>query len=115
MPAKKTTTSSRSSSSMSNSSSSSRSKQSTQSQQSVADRDLMETLLNTTKGACDLYMHGTIESNTSNVHSTMSGVLDETLTMQSEIYNLMSQKGWYPSSKAEQKQITQTKNQYKNG
>ena len=31
------------------------------------DQSIMENLLMTTKGVCDLYMHGTIESATQNV------------------------------------------------
>ena len=31
------------------------------------DRDIMENILLTTKGVCDLYMHGSIESATPNV------------------------------------------------
>lgn len=34
------------------------------------DRDIMENLLLTTKGVCDLFMHGAIESSTDNVHQT---------------------------------------------
>ena len=34
-----------------------------------ADKEIMENLLNTVKGVCDLYMHGTIESSTQNVHA----------------------------------------------
>ena len=34
------------------------------------DKCIMENLLLTTKGVCDLYMHGTIESSTQNVHQT---------------------------------------------
>ena len=79
---------------------------------STHDRQLMETLLNTTKGACDLYLHGTIESSTQKVHSTMGDVLDESLCMQNEIYTMMSDKGWYPASRADSKQVEQTKSQY---
>lgn len=78
----------------------------------MCDRDHMETLLNTTKGACDLYLHGTIESATNNVHTTMNDVLGETLCMQNEIYSKMSQKGWYPSQNADQAQIKQAKSQF---
>ena len=35
------------------------------------DQSIMENLLLTTKGACDLYMHGVIESSTQSVHQTM--------------------------------------------
>ena len=36
------------------------------------DKLIMETLLNNVKGACDLMMHGSIESPTPNVRSTFT-------------------------------------------
>lgn len=36
------------------------------------DRALMEDLLLVTKGVCDLYMHGTIESSTPHILTTFS-------------------------------------------
>ena len=79
---------------------------------SMNDRDLMEDVLLVVKGAADLYLHGTIESSTLNVHSTFEKVLNDTLCMQNEIYNLMAQKGWYPTQSAEQQQIDQVKQKY---
>lgn len=76
------------------------------------DKALMEDILLTVKGATDLYLHGTIESSTSNIKSTFNKVLNETLAMQSEIYNKMSQKGWYPTTEVEQQKIQSTKDKY---
>ena len=91
------------------------------------DRALMEDLLLVTKGVCDLYMHGTIESATANVHcafdkalkdsltmqdnilTTFSDSLNDSLAMQSEIYKTMEQKGWYQSDPAD---ITKIKKAY---
>lgn len=39
------------------------------------DKCIMENLLLTTKGVCDLYMHGTIEASTANVHQTFNQAL----------------------------------------
>ena len=64
------------------------------------DKQIMENILLTTKGAIDLYMHGTIESSTGNVHQTFSTALNNTLCMQDEIYKKMAAKGWYPMEKA---------------
>ena len=58
----------------------------------MTDRDLMEDILLILKGEADLQLHGTIESSTSNVHTTFNKVLNETLTMQNEVYQLMAQK-----------------------
>ena len=71
------------------------------------DRALMEDLLLVTKGVCDLYMHGAIESSTDNVLTTFNESLNTSLTMQTEIYKLMEQKGWYQSQPAEVEKIKQ--------
>ena len=39
------------------------------------DKEIMEGILLTTKGVCDLYMHGSIESATPNVHEAFSTAL----------------------------------------
>ena len=65
------------------------------------DKCLMENMLLTTKGVCDLYMHGTIESATANVHCAFDKALKDSLTMQDDIYKKMAAKGWYPSEQAE--------------
>ena len=50
------------------------------------DQMIKENILLTTKGASDLYMHGTIESSTQNVHQAFDKALNDTLCMQEEIY-----------------------------
>ena len=72
------------------------------------DKTLMEDLLYAIKGTCDLYFHGTIESATADVHNTFSCVLDKSLQMQNDIYNKMSEKGWYQNKPVPQPQIQQT-------
>jgi len=72
----------------------------------------MENLLNVTKGACDLYLHGTIESPTMNVHQAFDNALNDTLCMQDDIYKKMSAKGWYTTEQAEQQKVSKIKNQF---
>ncbi|MFT8351861.1 spore coat protein [Clostridium saccharoperbutylacetonicum] len=76
------------------------------------DKELFEDLLLTVKGESDLYLHGTIESSTQNVHGTFDKALNDSLKMQNEIYTKMSQKGWYPSEKADQNKINQAKQKF---
>lgn len=76
------------------------------------DKSLMENLLLVEKGVCDLYMHGTIESNTSNVRSTFERALNDSLTMQDNLYKTMASKGWYPTEKADQQQVSQVKQKF---
>lgn len=79
------------------------------------DRQLMENLLFNLKSECDLLMHGAVESSTPEVHSAFSKAFNDTLKMQSEVYSAMAQKGWYPSTKAEQQQIDALKQKYSTG
>ncbi|MBE5801058.1 MAG: spore coat protein [Clostridiales bacterium] len=78
------------------------------------DKDIMENLLQTTKGVCDLYMHGTIEASTENVHSTFDDALNQALCMQNQLYTQMEQQGWYPMQQAQQQQIDQVRSKYAN-
>lgn len=76
------------------------------------DRVIMDNILSVIKGNCDLFMHGTIESSTPNVHQAFKSSLDETLQVQNEIYNQMSQRGWYTTQQAEQQKVAQTKQKF---
>ena len=76
------------------------------------DKCIMENLLLTTKGACDLYLHGAIDSPTANVHKVFDQALQDSICMQDEIYKKMSAKGWYPSSQAKEQDIMKVKNRY---
>ena len=76
------------------------------------DKCIMENLLLTTKGVIDLYMHGAIESSTTNVHQTFSSAFEDALCMQDNIYKQMTSKGWYQTDNAPQQQLQQTKQKY---
>ena len=78
------------------------------------DQAIMENLLLTTKGVCDLYMHGAIESATQNVQQTFDNALNDSLCMQSDVYQKMAQKGWYPAQQAQQTQIDAVKQKFSN-
>ena len=76
------------------------------------DKLIMEDILTTVKGAADLYLHGTIESATINIHQAFDQKLNDTLQMQNEIYSKMSQRGWYVEEQAEQQKVDQTKQKF---
>lgn len=78
----------------------------------MEDRTIMDSILSVTKGACDLMMHGAIESSTPDVHSAFTQSFNETLSMQNEIYKKMSEKGWYPTQQAEQQKIAAAKQKF---
>lgn len=76
------------------------------------DQNIMENILLLEKSACDLYMHGTIESSTANVHQTFCTALDESLRMQDTLYGKMTAKGWYPTEQVEQNKINTVKQKF---
>ncbi len=78
----------------------------------MEDRDLMEKELLIIKGVCDLYLHGTIESTTAEVHMAFKDALNESLDIQNKIYNLMAEKGWYNTQVAEQTKIDALKQKF---
>lgn len=73
----------------------------------MEDRELMEKELLVIKGVCDLYLHGTIESTTAEVHTAFKDALNTSLDIQNKIYNLMAEKGWYTTELADQSKIQQ--------
>ena len=76
------------------------------------DRELMENMLMLEKGACDLMMHGTIESCSPDVHHAFSCSLNSSLQMQEQIYEKMQQKGWYPVQQAERQKVDQVRQKF---
>ena len=76
------------------------------------DQAIMENLLLTTKGMCDLYMHGTVESSTQNVHQAFNTALADSLCMQDDIYKQMTAKGWYQTEEADTQQMAQVKQKF---
>ena len=76
------------------------------------DRFIMENLLLTTKGVCDLYMHGAIESATCNVHDTFDKALNKSLCMQSGVYQILASMGCYPTLQAYQHNIDQVRQKF---
>ena len=79
------------------------------------DREIMEGILLTAKGVCDLYMHGSIESNTPKVRQAFTSALNDGLSMQSCVYERMSNNGWYQSEQADGQKINQVKQKFCTG
>ena len=79
------------------------------------DKLIMDNILTSTKGMCDLLMHGAIEAASPEIHTAFKQVLDDTLCSQNKIYEKMTQKGWYPAQYAEQQKIQQTAQKFSSG
>ena len=80
----------------------------------MEDKDLMEKELLIIKGVCDLYLHGSIESTTADVHTAFKDALNTSLDIQNKLYNLMAEKGWYKTETVEQTKIDKVKNKFAN-
>ena len=78
----------------------------------MQDKELMEKELLIIKGVCDLYLHGSIESSTADVHSAFKEALNISLDIQNKIYNLMAERGWYKMENVEQTKIDSTKQKF---
>lgn len=78
----------------------------------MEDQELMENHLSLVKGICDLYLHGTIESTTAEVHSAFQNALSEELNIQNKLYNLMKEKGWYQTDEADMSKISIAKEKF---
>ena len=76
------------------------------------DKEIMEGILLTTKGVCDLYLHGSIESSTPNVHDAFNTALNDAICMQKELYSTMQSRGWHPTQQAQAQSIQQVRQKY---
>ena len=76
------------------------------------DKEIMEGILLTTKGMCDLLLHGSIESATPRVQQAFTTALNDSLCMQSQVYQQMAGRGWYPAEQAQPQRIQQVRQRY---
>ena len=80
----------------------------------MEDKEIMENELLVIKGVCDLYLHGSLESTTAEVHTTFKDALNTSIDIQNKLYNLMAEKGWYKTDVAEQTKIDAAKQKFAN-
>ena len=76
------------------------------------DREIMENILLTTKGVCDLYLHGSVESSTPQVHEAFTTALNDALCMQNGVYTQMESRGWYQKEQEQPQKLQQLKQKY---
>ncbi len=75
-------------------------------------KTMLEGILWDLKTLSDLFLHGSIESSTKNVHQAFRTSLDDVLTMQNDLYNLMSEENMYNVTTVPETKITKTKNKF---
>ncbi len=74
----------------------------------MKDKIVMENLLLLLKGTCEVYVHGTQEASNKKVHDVLENSLDEILKLQYDVYNKMTEYGWYKIQNIKEKEITKT-------
>lgn len=72
------------------------------------DRLLLENMLLLLKSTVEVYVHGSLESSTKNVHNALKSNLDTIIKLQDELYKKMTEYGWYTVSNIETKEIKKT-------
>ena len=75
-------------------------------------KTMLEGILWDLKCLSDLFLHGTIESGTKNVHQTFEDSLTEILTLQNDLYTLMSDEGMYNVENVAETKLTKAQSKY---
>ena len=79
---------------------------------SMPERDLMNDVLSSQKFITDTYNTYTNECATPNVRDGFLSILSEEHQIQSEVFDLMKQRGWYQVPAADQQKVSQAKQPY---
>ena len=72
------------------------------------DQILMENILLILKCNMEVYVHGTLEASNKQVHEILHYGLEETLKLQHNLYQKMTEYGWYTVSNVSAKTIQNT-------
>lgn len=72
------------------------------------DRIIMDNYLLILKSTVEVYVHGTLESSNEEVRNLLKEHLNDTMTMQANTYDLMSENNWYDVNNVDATTISQT-------
>jgi len=72
------------------------------------DRLLCDNMLLLLKSTVEVYVHGSLESSNKPVHNALKNNLDEIIKMQDELYNKMTENGWYVISNIQPKEVAKS-------
>ncbi len=76
------------------------------------DKIIMNAALTMTKNACDIMMHGAIESNNAKVKKTFQDSLGQFITMQGDIFTEMENAGLYTTENVPESKLTKARNKF---
>ncbi len=75
----------------------------------LGDREITQTLLNEHKLCASSLTNLVLESSNQSLRNDAAGILSRTFQHQKNIFDLMTQKGWYSAQQASQQEITAAK------
>jgi len=73
---------------------------------SFGDKEITQTLLNEHKLCASSLTNLVLESSNQNLRNDVAGLLNRTFQHQKNIFDLMTQKGWYTTQSASQQEIS---------
>ena len=80
--------------------------------QNFTDKDRLTDALNAQKYAAGHYSTFACETKTPEVRACVMKILNEECDMQNAVFNTMDQRGWYPTTTAEEQKLQQAKTKY---
>jgi spore coat protein F len=80
----------------------------------IADREIMNVLLGEHKLGASSLTNLILESNNQFLRNDVTGILTKTFQHQKQIYDLMTQKGWYQVQNASQQDISKAQQDVSN-
>ena len=78
------------------------------------DRILMDNYLLILKSTTEVYVHGTLESSNEAIRELLKAGLLNTLTNQSDTYDIMTTFGWYKINNVKESDVKKVLNKVKN-
>lgn len=77
----------------------------------IGDKEIMQTLLDQHKLCATSLTNLILESSNQALRNDVSGILNKTFQHQKNIYDVMSQKGWYTVQQASQQELSNAKSE----
>lgn len=80
----------------------------------LSDKEIMSSILNEHKLSASSLTNLVLESSCSMLRSDAQSILTKTFNGQKQVFDMMSQKGWYPVQNANQQEISMAQQKVKN-
>jgi spore coat protein F len=80
----------------------------------LTDKEIMSSILNEKKLAASALTTLVLESSCPTLRNDVQSILTKTFNGQKQVFDMMSQKGWYPVENANQQEITMAQQKVKN-